>query len=317
MEKDKKVTKIQEFIYELKVNQVMAKNIVVVDKDMSLKDIRTLLRDQRISGLPVIDDGKLIGLVSLEDFIQCLASGKKNCTVPEMMTKKVVTVFSDSPLVEALKKFDRFGYGRFPVINRETNEVVGMITKGDIVRGLLKKLEIDYLEEEIHTYRASHIFEDMTAQDFMLRFHYSIKGKDFKHAGECASDIKKTLKRLGVQPQIVRRVAIATYEAEMNIIIYADKGEIIAEVERDRLIITAKDEGPGIEDIEKAMQPGFSTASHWVREFGFGAGMGLPNIKNCSDGMNVKSVVGEGTVVEFCFKFNSKHIEGKDKDECI
>jgi CBS domain-containing protein/anti-sigma regulatory factor (Ser/Thr protein kinase) len=302
----KEITKIEEFIYELKVNQVMTKDVICVNPGMNMSDLREILRSKRISGAPVIENGKLVGLISIEDFIKWLADGQQDCSVADRMSTRVETIFEDLPLIEAMKKFDRFSFGRFPVINREDEKPVGVITKGDIVRGLLKKLEIEYLEEEIHTYRASHIFEDIVADKATLRFQYSIKGQDFKHAGECASGLKKTLKRLGFHPQVIRRVAIATYEAEMNMIIFAEKGKITAEVEPDKLKIRIQDRGPGIEDIEKAMQPGYSTAPHWVRELGFGAGMGLHNIKRCSDEMNINSTVGKGTVLEIGISLDHK-----------
>ncbi len=295
----KEITKIQEFIYELKVNQVMTKDVVSVGPETNMSELREILRSKHISGVPVTENGGLVGLISIEDFIKWLANERNGMSVGENLTSEVQTIHDDLPLVEALEKFNRFGYGRFPVITRRDGKLVGMITKGDIIKGLLKKLEIEYLQEEIHTYRASHIFEDIIADRAILRFHYAVKGKDFRHAGESASGLKKTLKRLGFHPQVVRRVAIATYEAEMNIIVFAEVGEITAEVESDKIKVTARDIGPGIEDIEKAMQPGYSTAPDWVRELGFGAGMGLQNIKRCSDDMKISSTSGEGTLVEF------------------
>lgn len=301
MAEEKKITKIQEFIYELKVNQVMTEDVILVTPQTNMRDLREILRSKKISGVPVSENSRLVGLISIEDFIKWLADGQKDCSIAEKMTREVQTIYADSPLIEALNKFDIFRFGRFPVIDRENDKLVGVLTKGDIIRGLLKKLEVEYLEEEIHTYRASHIFEDIVADKAILRFQYWIRGSDFKHAGECASGLKRTLRRLGFHPQIIRRIAIATYEAEMNMIIFAEKGEITAEVELDRLRVRAQDIGPGIEDIEKALQPGYSTAPDWVRELGFGAGMGLYNIKKCSDQMNIASTPGKGTQVEFGF----------------
>jgi anti-sigma regulatory factor (Ser/Thr protein kinase) len=184
--------------------------------------------------------------------------------------------------------------------------LAGIITKGIIIEGLLKKLEIDYQEEEIHKYRASHIFEDIVADKTTLVFQYHVRGKDFDKGGEVASALKRTLKRLGIHPDIIRRAAIATYEAEMNIIIYADSGDMTVKVEPSRIFIKAEDSGPGIPDIEKAMQPGFTTAPDWVREMGFGAGMGLNNIQKCADGMVLNSTVGKGTVIEIDIGINNR-----------
>ncbi len=178
---------------------------------------------------------------------------------------------------------------------------MGIINEGDIIKCIFKKLEEAYLEEEIQTGRATHIFEDIVADKASMKFQYRIIGNDFKHAGECASGLKKTLKRLGLHSHVIRRIAIATYEAEMNMIVFASGGEITAEMEQNKLIISAIDTGPGIEDIEKAMLPGYSTAPDWVRDLGFGAGMGLYNIKKCSDTMNIHSILGEGTHLEINF----------------
>jgi anti-sigma regulatory factor (Ser/Thr protein kinase) len=126
-----------------------------------------------------------------------------------------------------------------------------------------------------------------------------VVARDFDHAGEASSKIKSALSRLGASPQIVRRVAIATYEAEMNIILHTDEGgEISAEVQPGRITIRAVDTGPGIPDIEQAMQPGFSTAPEWIRELGFGAGMGLFNIQRCADEMRLESPESRWTSLE-------------------
>ena len=131
-----------------------------------------------------------------------------------------------------------------------------------------------------------------------LVLSYQVTANDFSCAGEASSGLKKTLRRLGIHPQVIRRVVVATYEAEMNIVVFTDGGRIVAEVRQERIKIEAIDDGPGIPDIEQAMQPGFSTAPVWVQEMGFGAGMGLPNINSCADEMKLESQVGQGTHLE-------------------
>ena len=121
---------------------------------------------------------------------------------------------------------------------------------------------------------------------------------DFVNAGAASSAIKKTLKQLNVNPQIVKRVVVALYEAEVNAIAHAYGGMIYADIEADRIIVKVVDKGPGIPDIEWAMQEGNSTASPEVRNMGFGAGMGLPNIRKNVDRLDVQSTVGVGTTVE-------------------
>jgi len=306
MAEDKKYTKIQELTYELKVGNVMTKKVVTVSPQKTIYKLRNILRTKLISGTPVVDKGKLIGIISIEDFMKCLAKGERNIPVEERMTKNVKTLYVDEPLVHAVRKFDQYGFGRFPVIERGKGKLVGIITKGDIIKGLLKKLEIDYHKEEIHRYRASHIFEDIVADRTTLTFHYNVVGEDFNRAGESASGLKKTLFRLGIRPDSVRRAAIAAYEAEMNIVVFTDGGKLTVSVETHRIKIEASDSGPGIPDIEQAMQPGFSTAPEWIRELGFGAGMGLLNIKNCADKMNLTSKVGKGTHLEAIIYLNQR-----------
>lgn len=124
---------------------------------------------------------------------------------------------------------------------------------------------------------------------------YRVLGKDFSNAGRVSTSIKDTLKRLGVSPAVVRRVAIVSYEAEMNLVMYATRGKMSLSVSRDAVTLHVDDEGPGIPDVSLAMQEGYSTATAEMREMGFGAGMGLPNIKKNADEFNISSEVGRGT----------------------
>lgn len=131
-----------------------------------------------------------------------------------------------------------------------------------------------------------------------VNLEFKVAKEDFSKAGEASSSIKKTLKKLGVNSKVIRRVAIVTYEAEMNIVIHSQGGKISVEIDTEKINIVARDAGPGIPDTEKALEVGFSTATQQVRELGFGAGMGLPNIQRCSDEFSIESVVGEYTMVE-------------------
>ena len=131
-----------------------------------------------------------------------------------------------------------------------------------------------------------------------LKNHYIVNGDDFSVAGENSSKVKKLLKQLGFAPETIRRVVIAMYEAEINMVIHANCGYIDTEISKNRIKIMLNDNGPGIPDIEKAMQEGFSTATNEVRELGFGAGMGLPNMKKYADELNIETEIGKGTRVE-------------------
>jgi CBS domain-containing protein/anti-sigma regulatory factor (Ser/Thr protein kinase) len=295
--KSAQFTKIQELVYELKVGQVMTRELISVQPGTKMSELRVVLRDNRISGTPVVKGERMVGLVSVEDLLTWLTRGGTDCPVEQVMSRMVHTLYADEPLVHAVSKLEEFGYGRLPVLDREAGTLVGLITKGDIIEGLLHELQIDYHEEEIHRYRASHFFEDMIADKITINFHYHISGKKIEQGGEVASDLKRSLKRLGIRPDVVRRAAIATYEAEMNVIIYAEEGRVDVNVEPDVIRIEVRDRGQGIADVDQAIEPGYSTAPDWVRELGFGAGMGLPNIRNCAQHFNLASTVGRGTTL--------------------
>jgi CBS domain-containing protein len=292
---DARITKIQELVYEMKVNQVMTADVITVRSEAPMSKLRELFHLNRISGMPVVDDDKLVGIISLEDFIKWLSDKGEDAPIENSMTRAVETLYADEPLVCAVSKFENSGYGRFAVVDRHTGRLVGVITKGDIIEGLLKKLEIDYHEEETHRYRASHLLEDVVADRAKLVFEYDVIGGDFARGGESASRLKHTLKRLGVAPATVRRVAIAAYEAEMNLIVFTEGGGIVVRLDPARIVVEVDDAGPGIADVDTALQPGYSTAPEWVRDLGFGAGMGLNNIRQCADEMEIVSAPGKGT----------------------
>ncbi|HEX2952456.1 MAG TPA: ATP-binding protein [Bacillota bacterium] len=139
----------------------------------------------------------------------------------------------------------------------------------------------------------------MSEAKMVLRF--PVIGNDFVAAGEASSRIKKVLRQVGENAELIRRICIAAYEAEMNIVIHADKGEIKLTLDEHQVEIVADDEGPGIPDIGLAMQEGYSTASDLAREMGFGAGMGLPNMNRCADDMRIETKIGQGTKVVLRF----------------
>lgn len=140
--------------------------------------------------------------------------------------------------------------------------------------------------------------------DGFVKLHYDIPADDFAQVGEASSSVKKMLNHLGIDPRVVKRTAIAMYEAEINAVIHAGGGKAEVEIGKDKIVITIADEGPGIPDIELAMQEGYSTAPDNIRELGFGAGMGLPNIKRNADKLEIESEVGKGTRVVITIYFN-------------
>ena len=289
------INRVEELSYDLKIHEVMTKNLHTARSEMSLADMLEVLRINRISGAPVVDDGQLVGVISIEDIVRAMQRNDLTETVGQYMTRQLVTVFSYDSIVKAMQTFTESHVGRLPVVNEE-NKLVGMITKGDITRGILVALQKDYKEEEVRRYRASHLFEDIISDRTTLVLRYNIKAHDFTHGGNASSNIKRALLRLGADPQIARRCGIAVYEAETNLIIHTTRGGILKlEVEPHRITMSTTDDGPGIPDIDQVLQPGYSTATDQVREMGFGAGMGLVNIKRCVDSMELESTVGKGT----------------------
>lgn len=289
------ITRVEELAYELKVAEVMTRDLKVVSPTATILETLDAFRQDRISGAPVVENGELVGLISIEDLIRCLRQNDVQNVVRNYMSQNPQSIRATDPVVEALKKFTTTRFGRFPVLD-ENGHLVGIITKGDLTRGILNALEHDYHEEEVRRYRASHLFEDIESDRSSLILRYNIKKGDFLHGGSASSNIKRALLRLGATPQIARRTGIAVYEAEMNLIIHTTNGGVIrVEIEPHQISINVYDDGPGIEDVDLAMRPGFSTADEEVRELGFGAGMGLVNIQRCVDSMRLESVINKGT----------------------
>lgn len=131
-----------------------------------------------------------------------------------------------------------------------------------------------------------------------MKLHYDVEGGEFISAGMASGKVKKSLRQLGISPEVIRKVSISMYEAEINMVIHANGGTIDVEITPDKIYICLEDQGQGIEDVNLAMKAGFSTASKQAREMGFGAGMGLPNIKRYSDDLKITSILGKGTKVE-------------------
>jgi anti-sigma regulatory factor (Ser/Thr protein kinase) len=130
-----------------------------------------------------------------------------------------------------------------------------------------------------------------------MKYRYAVSGEDFSSAGKASTDFKRVLSQLGIDPSVIKRTAVAMYEAEINMVIHAGGGVAEAELSPERIVLTMTDHGPGIPDLALAMTEGWSTAPEWIRELGFGAGMGLPNMKRNADELLIESKVGEGTKV--------------------
>ncbi|MGI6376162.1 MAG: CBS domain-containing protein [Anaerolineae bacterium] len=293
-------TKVQELVYELRIKQVMSSELIMVEPDWPMAQVKEMMRTRRISGAPVVENGKLVGMVSLEQVIRALESDQMDARVRDRMTINPRALHEEETVISAINQFAHYGYGRFPVLNAQ-DDLVGLLTKSDIVSGLLKQMELLWHAEEERRYQYQRMFEDIESDQTTLILRYQVRQHDFDTGGEASSKIKRALERLGAHPQTVRRVAVATYEAEINIMIHSEGGELTAELSPERIVVVAQDRGPGIQDVEQAMLAGYSTAPDWIRELGFGAGMGLSNIRSCCDTMSLTSELGAGTRLEMVF----------------
>lgn len=142
-----------------------------------------------------------------------------------------------------------------------------------------------------------------------MKLHYEIPANDLTYAGEASSNVKKLLVQLGINPALIKKTAISMYEAEINAVIHANGGAADIEIDNEKIVVHISDKGPGIPDIELAMQEGYSTATDEVREMGFGAGMGLPNIKRYADKLDIETEVDKGTTLTIIVYLSSTSLE--------
>lgn len=279
-----------ELLYKLRVRDVMVSELITVPRKSTMRDVQIVMRENRISGIPVVENKRLFGLVSVEDLIEALDQHRMAEPVENFMASNVVTVEDDMPLSIAISYFNKYDYHRLPVLNRN-NEPVGIITSRSVNTKLLLELfnELARIENQ-----NIHPATDNPTCYFKT---YPIKTSDFENAGKAATEIKNTLQRRGIDPKIIRRVSIAAYELEINLVVHSLGGTLTIRVDDEGVHLIAKDKGPGIANVELAMQEGWTTANEWVKSLGFGAGMGLPNAKRVSDEFHIESQVGVGTTV--------------------
>lgn len=306
---EKILDRVQGFFLDMSITEIMNHSVISVRPDRTLRQVKEILRIKRISGLPVVDNNrKLIGIVSIEDIIKALEGGYIDDTVENRMTRNVVSIDSTATLKEVIEFFEKWSYGRFPVIDSE-RRLVGIVTKNDVMMALLAKLGLVYLHDERRRevldspeYFARSLLTGERLDKSGADFYFAIDYFDINLAGVGASKLRQFLLSKGVDEKTARRVSIATYEAETNVVIHSGStGAIYCFIKPESIFVRVEDTGKGIEDVELAMREGYSTAPDYVRELGFGAGMGLANMKRCSDNMIVMSKVGAGVVVEMEF----------------
>jgi len=259
------------------------------------------MKHNRITGIPIADSGNsLLGIISMDDIINALDNGWIEDAASLHMTTSVIVLEDSMSLSFCVSYFNKYSFGRYPVLDKDS-KLVGMITASDVISKLLVALnrEVERLEipaEPAHNQKAERVIE------------FKTEPFNFEIAGQASTEIKKILKTAGVDPQVTRRIGIASYELEINQVVHSEGGVMRYFISPEKLIIEAADKGPGIPDIDKAMTEGFSTATERVRALGFGAGMGLPNTKRVSDEFHIESSAEKGTLVRA--SFNLKMLEG-------
>ncbi|MBN2703888.1 MAG: CBS domain-containing protein [Pontiellaceae bacterium] len=289
---DSSALRVQALAYGLKIRDVMTTKIFAVSRNCTMGDVQTIMKNNGISGVPVVDERRVVGIISMHDILIALENSRLQESVTKHMTTDVKTLSEELPLSFAISAFSNHPFRRFPVVN-QANELVGIITPRNINLALIRELsrQLDEIEEELapsNTPKANSVFHRA----------YRLTRYDFEHAGMASAELKRELKKRGVPPKIIRRAAIVSYELEINIVAHSHGGTLTLFIDDHRMRITAIDFGPGIEDLDAAMSEGFSTANEWIRSQGFGAGMGLPNAKRVSDEFEIQSGVEMGTMVK-------------------
>lgn len=282
--------RVQELIYGLKISEVMTKKVFAVSRNCTMRDVQHIMKNNGITGVPVVDNRRVVGFVSMNDLMNALEQGEMDDGVVGHMSGEVQTLAEEMPLSFAISAFNKFSFRSFPVVNK-LNELVGILTFRNINLALIRELSRQLREME---HQHEHPVEP-TSLD-MVKV-YQLHRYDFDNGGKASSEIKKFLKERGITPKLVRRVAVASYELEINLVAHSIGGMLSFDINADRVKISSHDRGPGIADVDQALTEGFSTANEWIRSQGFGAGMGLPNVKRVSDEFAIQSAVGMGTMI--------------------
>jgi len=289
--------RVQELIYGLRISEVMTSKVFAVSRNCTMRDVQTIMKNNSITGVPVVDNKRVVGIVTMNDLMNALEQGAMGDGVVKWMVGEVQTLAEDMPLSFAISAFGKFSFRQFPVVNKK-NELTGILTFRNINHALIRELSRQLREMEQQ--------HENPVEPGSLRFNkvYQLHRYDFENGGKASSEIKRFLKERGIPPKTLRRVAVASYELEINLVAHSIGGMLGFDINEKRVKISAHDRGPGIEDTEKAMTEGFSTANEWIRSQGFGAGMGLPNVKRVSDEFAIESAVGMGTMVQAVIHLN-------------
>ncbi|HBC86246.1 MAG TPA: histidine kinase [Lentisphaeria bacterium] len=305
--KDRQIRLVHELMYQIKVHQVMNRNVVSLPSTATMREVQLCMKEKKFSGVPIVDNGNLAGIISIDDIITAFDHGYIEDQVGKHMTKNVMTIPQNYSVITATNIFKKYHFGRIPVVKAAgTQELVGIVTYGDILSHLL--MQVNAIAEHFET------IETLSKRDQSQGnvYRFEIVQDNFDLAGVASTTIKKYLQDRKILPDIVRRIAIICYEAEMNVIIHSLGGYMEVQIQDDLVKIVIVDEGPGIPDLEKAMEPGFTTANEKIRSLGFGAGLGLPNMKSCADKFSIRSSMETGTEIE-AIVYTVEHHKDLDK----
>jgi CBS domain-containing protein len=245
-------SRILELLYQVKVRDVMSGQVKTAGRETPLREIQGTMKANGITGVPIVEGPRLIGLVSMDDIIRALEEGRIDEPAEAGMTRNLIVLEDDMPLSFAISYMDKYHFGRFPVISKD-RRLVGIITSRDIIVHLLLSMnreleQLEQLERPVGT----------SAGNSPLALQWQTRKFDFEQAGKASTEIKKTIKeRLPNTPaKLLRRIAIASYELEMNQVVHSEGGTISFTIDDSRATILAEDRGPGIDDLESALTEG-------------------------------------------------------------
>lgn len=287
---------VTERIYEIRVEKIMKTDIARVTPKTMMSELKDAIKENNYACIPVLEGEKLVGQISIAEYVDWLTSDREDVPIEEIMEREYKTLHIDEPVITAIRELDHYGLRGLSVVEQTTEKFLGLICRCTMMEGVLAELDVSEKTDETER-KIDCLLKNIESESAVLTLYYNVEPKSLEYGGEISSSIRADLYKLGLPGSIVRRVAIAAYEAEMNLLSYAGGGVFTLLLNAETLNMKIEDTGPGIPNVKKAMEPGFSTAPNWVRELGFGAGMGLQNIKNCSDNFKINSTVGEGTVL--------------------
>ena len=306
---DKATTAVMEIILRLKIKDAMTTDLKTARKEDSLRFIQQLMKNSYVTGVPIVENERIVGIVTVNHIMNALDKGYIHEPAEKYMGRALVVLEDDMPLSFAITYFNKYSYHRFPVIDKEQH-LVGILTSRDILTTLLQELnaEMEELEGKIDM----KIAAERGCTLNVITKDFAVNKFDFENAGRASFELKKILKERKVSQKIIRRASVASYELEINLVIHSDGGRILFTVDDNKITIETMDNGPGIPDVSVVLEEGYSTANEWIRSLGFGAGMGLANTRRVSDEFDIVSEMGKGTTV-----LSVINMEDKNEDVAI